>query len=531
MIDVEVQNNLKLYGLTEKDCEIIERELTFNNPQYEKIMKFSKWGSTREPKYIQYFKLSGSKNTYCAEVPIGYDLSHLKSAVGHVSDFRVPGAVSFPKFLLELRGTQKEALDAYCKCNEKHSTTNYLKGSIQLPTGKGKTILGIALAYYLMPKDLGCKTLIIVHKTDLVKSWKADIEKAFGGKADIGIIQAQKRKVGKHFTIATIQTLNRLPEETLQTLYDTFGLVIQDEMHHCPSSMFQLSNNFNSLYKLGLTATPERSDGLAHIMNLYFGDFCYRYTPKADEEEKDILPVEVIKRKIPLYFYPIVEKARNKYVLMELNSKNNFNPTYEPVLGKEKRINYIPFDKRPLISHHEIDNIAVTAEVTKEKVCGDILSEYTQGHSCVAFFTQKEHIEIYQNALLEKGVPLDDIGLYYGDNKDCDSVIEKAERQRKFITLATYSKATEGTNVNQWEVAFFVSSMNNGKNTEQAVGRIRRTKENGEKLKTALLYDYRYDNVYQLDKHGATRDSRYNKLNLKYHKSGSKPTLFSRGFS
>lgn len=524
-VTVEISNKIVLRGLCEKDVEFIERDLTFKNPQYEKIMKYSKWGSTNEPKFLEYFKIYEEDEEMCAEVPLGYNLNNLYSSIiSNLEDYRKTCVVKdFPKFLMTLRETQAEAQQAYI---EKNSEPLHLSGSIQLPTGKGKTILGLSIA-----STLKCRTLIIVHKTDLVTGWQKDIKEAFGGRADVGLIKAQSRKVGKHFTIATIQTLNKLTPKELSVLYDTFGLVIQDEMHHCPSSSFALGNNFNCRYRLGLTATPERTDGLECIMNLYYGSFCYIYQPnlKEDEEDEDILQVDVIIKEVPTYFNPVVYKTGDRYRLKPLNFSGNFDFTY-PLKDNETRIRYLPYNQQMDIQHLSLDKAAVMCNKTALFVCTDILKEYKEGHSCIVFFSQKEEVNFFKSTLMEVfNVPESDIGLYYGDNKDCDSVLDKAEKQRKFITLATYSKATEGTNVKQWEVAFLVSSINNGKNVEQAVGRIRRTLKNGTKLETAKLYDYRYNLVYRLDKHGATRDTRYKKLG--FNRTTEVTKLFRRGFN
>ena len=123
-----------------------------------------------------------------------------------------------------------------------------------------------------------------------------------------------------------------------------------------------------------------------------------------------------------------------------------------------------------------------------------------------------------------------DLGLYYGDNADNEAVLDKARKQRKFITLTTYAKATEGTNVKMWEVEFLVSSINNEKNTEQAVGRIRRAKE--DKLNPVLLYDYRVPCVYSLSSHGSTRDKRYRQLGFTFEgeSPSAKRSIFKRGY-
>lgn len=520
MVNVKIQGQMYLTGLTLKECEQIEQDLTFRNPKYEQIMKYSKWGSTREPQFLTYYRyLRGQGQQTTMQVPVGYRLPE-SLRVNTIEDNRCTCVQDdFPRFLMTLRPTQQEALDKYIECNELFNTV----GSVQMPTGKGKTILGLAVAEHYR-----CSTLIIVHKTDLVNGWQKDIKDAFGGKADVGLIKAQTKRIGKHFTIATIQTLNRLSKDVLEILYKSFGLVIQDEMHHCPSSSFSLADNFESRYRLGLTATPERNDGLAHVMNLYYGDFCFKYGHRKDDE--DILPVKVVRREVPTYFNPVITFNRGIFLMPEnLSVEENYKRDYA-LKEKQVRITDIPYSERPSLSYALIESAIMDNLTTMDFVCRDIFTEYSQGHSCIAFFTRVEAVEKYAEYLITVlGVPESDIGLYYGNNKDCDKVLEQAEKQRNFITLATYSKATEGTNVKQWEVGFLVSSINTGKNVEQAVGRIRRTK-NVCKLSTAILYDYRYNSCYMLARHGATRDERYIQLKFDSRTSFVNKGLFTKGF-
>lgn len=514
MVDITIQRQMCISGLTLKECKQVEQDLTFKNPKYEQIMKYSKWGSTREPQYLKYYRYSMSDSSVI-QVPVGYKLPD-NFKIDSIIDNRCTCIQEdFPEFLMTLRPTQQEALDRYIECNKSFNTL----GSVQMPTGKGKTILGLAVAEHYK-----CRTLIIVHKTDLVSGWQKDIKEAFGGKADVGLIKAQVKKIGKHFTIATIQTLNRLDKDFLESLYKSFGLIIQDEMHHCPSSSFSLADNFESRYRLGLTATPERNDGLAHVMNLYYGNFCFKYEHK--ENDDDILPVKVIRRVVPNYFNPILTFNRGGFSMPDdLTMEENYNS--QTILKKgQVRITDIPYLERPSLPYALIDEAVINSPKTMEFVCKDIYLEYTQGHSCIVFFTRVESVERYAEYLTKVcNIPESDLGLYYGNNKNCETVLEKAENNRKFITLATYSKATEGTNVKQWEVGFLVSSINTGKNVEQAIGRIRRTKKE-DKLSTAVLYDYRYNYCYMLSKHGATRDERY--VQLKFESRVNK--LFSKGF-
>lgn len=501
-------SGITLSGLSEKDIDKIKRDLTFDNPNYAKTLRYSRYATTNVPPYLTYY----TSNKAGITVPVGYDISSLN--IDSVEDNRVHKHIETSPFKLTLRGSQKEASDNYLELNKQDT----LKGSIQLPTGKGKSILGLYISSYL-----STKTLIIVHKDDLVKGWQEDIKLSFDNKVSPGLIKAKSRTIGHFLTIATIQTLNKLPEKELQELYNTFGLVILDEMHHCGASSFDMVDKFNARYKLGLTATPERSDGLTQVMSLYFGEFCYTYKRGKDEDEKDILPVEVKIRKHNLYINPVCKKVnrngKERYVLHDLVTPENTK-----LKKNQMRLSDISYTERPQVQFQKLDDIMVRN--IYDLVVPDIVSEYKKGHSCIVFFTQKEHCRLYFDYLKEF-IPEKDIGMYYGDNKENDTVKAKAEKQRKFVTLTTFAKSTEGTNVKQWEVEFLVSSSNNEKNTEQAVGRIRRSKE-GCKLDTVLVYDYRTPYVHSISSHGKTRDKRYAKLGFKV--DGVKRTMFSRGY-
>ena len=518
-----ISDSLVLCNPTSDEIDLIKKKLTFDNPAYRNAMRYSRYSRVSIPPSLMYYSQSKYNGEPCIKVPIGFDLASVVEdySLLNVIDEREYSHIDHAPFVLELRDDQAEAGSKYLYYKNKLP----LRSMIQLPTGKGKSILGLYIA-----SKLSCKTLIVVHKDDLVDGWKKDIALAFDNKVHAGLIKAKSREVGHFLTIATVQTLNRLSSEELEKLYSTFGLVIQDEMHHCPASSYSVVANFKSRYKLGLTATPERSDGLDHIMNLYYGDMCYKYESKKEDEEedKDILPVKVIKQKSSVFFNPLFKNVgtedRPKYALVDM-----YAPADVQMRSNYIRLSDIPYAHRPTLNYQVVDSFVVNDESYKEMVCHDIINEYAKGHSCIVFFTQKEHCRTYYDHL-KMYVAEEDIGLYYGDNADNKAVLEKAEKNRKFITLTTYAKATEGTNVKTWEVEFLVSSINNEKNTEQAVGRIRRVKDG--KLNPVLLYDYRSPYVYSLSNHGITRDKRYAKLGFITDGSNvsNKRSIFKRGY-
>ena len=380
------------------------------------------------------------------------------------------------------------------------------------------TILGLYLAYALRQK-----CVILVHKDDLVDGWTQDCKVCFGEDFKVGIFKAKRREIGEQITIATIQTLNRLSPEQLEEFQSNFGMIICDETHHISSSSFDLLHRFSSCYKIGLTATPERADGLTDVMNYHLGGCAFKY--EADENDEDILPVEVIVRDMNLDVPIYLKKFGNKYELA--------TPEDEKNPSKLIPVENIPYEGRPRIPHFYIDDKVITNSAFSNRIIKDVYKEYLNKRSIICFFRQKKHVELYKDLLVQQGVPRDQILLYYGDAKESkESMKELAESRKALITLATYSIATEGTNVKAWEVAFLVSSVNDGKNVEQAIGRIRRSKEG--KIKPVIAYDYVLNGVYSIgSKHYTTRQTRYKKLGFKINRL-NKPTksksLFSRGF-
>ena len=443
-------------------------------------------------------------------------------------------ADTVPKFVLELRKDQKEAAEKFISMN----TGTSMKGIVQLPTGKGKTILALYVA-----SQLGMKTLVVVHKDDLVTGWQKDIALSFDSKCSPGLIKAQKKKMGDFITIATVQTLSRMNEEALSEYLDSFGFVIMDEMHHCPASTFSIVSKFNSRYRLGLTATAERKDGLAHVMQLYFGGFCYKYEV-AQEDEKDILPVAVVLKELrDIRVDPLCKRVETRSGNVCWNiSDLTTDPKVHKLQDGEDFISSIPYAVRPKIVFGTYSDYITSRSFPA--VAFDVYREYKKGRSCLVFFAQKKQVDAFCDILHNSmKIPQKDLLKYYGDNSDevNNNVLKEAESRRGTVTLATYSKATEGTNVKQWEVAFLVSSLNDGKNVEQAVGRIRRTSPH--KLSTALVYDYRYPNVYSIASHSRARDARYLKLGFSLYTDFYDPgscksspasrgrSLYTRGYS
>lgn len=123
-----------------------------------------------------------------------------------------------------------------------------------LPTGFGKTVCALHIV-----KSLGLKTLILVHKTFLMTQWQERIREFMGSSCCVTTIQGAEYDDTGDVVIAMMQTMFSRGYTAPQTC----GLIIVDECHHVPAKTFRnVMHRCNTKYRLGLSATPERNDGL-----------------------------------------------------------------------------------------------------------------------------------------------------------------------------------------------------------------------------------------------------------------------------
>jgi hypothetical protein len=129
----------------------------------------------------------------------------------------------------------------------------------------------MALAY---AAHLKVRTLIIVHKEFLANQWKERIGQFCPG-STIGRVQQDTFDIECDFVIAMIQTM--CSRENDPKAFDSIGFVIVDEAHHIGAAAFsQTMFKLCPRYSLGLTATPERKDGLTNILYWFLGPEIFR---------------------------------------------------------------------------------------------------------------------------------------------------------------------------------------------------------------------------------------------------------------
>ncbi|WP_445155088.1 DUF3427 domain-containing protein [Arthrobacter sp. Hor0625] len=125
-------------------------------------------------------------------------------------------------------------------------------------TGTGKTILAALDVRQADPERM----LFVVHREQILDKAIREFQRVLGGNAtDFGKLAGGSKSFHTKYVFATVQTLSQ-PEIMKQLAADTFDYILVDEVHRAGAASYRrILDHFKPKYLLGVTATPERSDG------------------------------------------------------------------------------------------------------------------------------------------------------------------------------------------------------------------------------------------------------------------------------
>ena len=316
-------------------------------------------------------------------VPKFYALEHFPVSRNN-SEERIGNDITI-EFKGKLRPIQEDIINkVYKHITEKDSAI------LSLVTGIGKTVL----ALYLSSK-LSKKTLVLVHKEFLMNQWIERINQ-FLPDARVGIIRQNKVEVDdKDIVIGMLQSISQrdYPKE----IFDNFGFCIYDESHHiCTQSFSKALYKVNTKKCLGLSATPERKDGLTKVLNWFLGDIITHDT----RSEKFDITIKCVKAEYHRKPEPKLN-MRGKVNLPDLITKITLDPT------------------------------------RNEQIIKEIKTMVTDGHKVLVLSERRQHCINLQEFLLEDSI---ECGLYIGGMKEDDLALSNTKQ----VILATYNMAAEG---------------------------------------------------------------------------------------
>ena len=150
-------------------------------------------------------------------------------------------------------------------------------------TGYGKTMMAAYLSAYF-----GYKTAILSHMDVIKEQFIEELERFTGKTAKIQCVKGKdKLDPNADIYIMGVIKASTIPREELKDV----GMLIIDEIHLCTTTaLTKAALRFTPDKFIGLSATPDRKDGLDALMHLHFG------TPNEFIVRKETKSFTVIRR-------------------------------------------------------------------------------------------------------------------------------------------------------------------------------------------------------------------------------------------
>ena len=153
--------------------------------------------------------------------------------------------------------------------------------------GTGKTVTAVSDA-----KALGERTLFLGHTKELVSQAKNTFDEIWTD-INTGLYVAEAKEEDAYVVCASIQSMVQNLDEFKP---DDFGYIIIDEAHHGTADSYRkILGHFKPKFTLGLTATPDRTDG-EDILEL-FQNVAHKLDLETAVEIGELVPIRCIRVK------------------------------------------------------------------------------------------------------------------------------------------------------------------------------------------------------------------------------------------
>lgn len=305
---------------------------------------------------------------------------------------------------------------------------------------------------------------------EILNQFKSYCQDVMGlSKEDIGIIAAGKVNIGNKITLALRQTLCKID---LSLYKYEWGTIICDECQNIssnPSNITQyekILNNLAAPYRISLSATPRRQDGLTNAMFALCGKVMHEITS---------------------------EEVADKTIKAEI----------QPM-----RTNYFISDNC-LKSDGTIDYVKLPTEMAENTERNDFILnilKQNENEYCLILSDRLEGLRILHRKL-GKGVMIDGSMTSKKAKQEREEAIEKMRNKEEHFLFATYSLAKEGLDIKPLTRLFLIAPTKNSNVLIQSIGRIERKDENKQ---IPLVYDF-VDNGLYYEKAFKARKTIYKK--------------------
>ena len=314
-------------------------------------------------------------------------------------------------------------------------------GILVMPCGSGKTQCGLEII-----SRIGGRALWLTHTQDLLNQSKARAESVLvpvDGR--YGTITAGKVDIGTHITFATVQTMAKID---LISLKNQFDIIIVDEAQHCAGSptkitqFYKVISSLSARYKIGLTATPKRADGLQSAMFSLLGRKIHEVT--REEVAHTTCPVKVIAK------------------------QTEWMPDYDAVLMGDGMIDY-----------SKVIDAMIHDDNRFQKVM-DVINDIPHANPTMVLANRVEYLEDMRTNYEKTGVCLSGRGQSKKAKAERKAALEKLNNGEIDCIFATYQLAKEGLDVPNLRYIVFATPEQDETTVIQSVGRVGRKAEGKE---------------------------------------------------
>ena len=364
---------------------------------------------------------------------------------------------------------QSEALAAWQKVGK--------QGVVVLPTAAGKTYLA-----HLAMQATNRSTLIVVPTLDLMHQWYANLLSAFPD-VEVGLLGGGSRD-RTAILVATYDSA-AIQAEALGNLY---GLMIFDECHHLPTDFNRVIAEYAiAPYRLGLTATPERSDGKHQDLEMLIGEEVYRKSAE-DLAGKALADHQIVQIKVSLSpqerdRYDDLVQTRNQFLKESKISLSSLEGWQRFVQASARS----PAGRRAMLAHRESKEIALGTD-SKLQVLRDLLAQHFP--ECILIFTN-DNATVYRISQ-ELLIP----ALTHQTPVKERHEILTYFREGKYKALAASHVLNEGVDVPDARIAILLSGTGSAREYIQRLGRVLR--RGSEANKQAILYEVVTENTSEM---------------------------------
>ena len=428
-----LSNKVVIEDYTPEMLAYCKSTLSFPNPDYLKKEARGKWTGNTQREIVLYERAGNRLYIPFGECQKIY--RRFKNDITRVDVRICPLRARKYDSHINLYGYQQSAVEAVLRAKN---------GILVAPCGSGKTQMGLEAV-----AKIGGKTLWLTHTTDLLTQSMNRAKQCFGlPSSEYGTITAGKVNVGNTLTFATVQTASNID---LSQYRDEWDVVVTDECQKVAGSptkmmmFYKVLSALSARFKLGLTATPYRADGLERCMFALLGNVICTVPKEAVEDKTCPVKVSMI--------------------------STGFTPDVDKVTGGDGVLNYSKL----------IDEVITDGD--RNKFVANTIYEAAWDGAVLVLSDRLQHLDVLETLVKSKIPRVARLGV---------AATKTAKEQRKRllnalnndelnVVFATFKLAKEGLDVPNLRTIVFATPQKDKATVIQSAGRVAR-KADGKKF-------------------------------------------------